>query len=311
MDKGSKLASLKATREVLDLFDLSAKYALGQNFLVNDDVVKKILDLAEVASGELVLEVGPGIGTLTLGLLAQGAQVISIERDADLPQVLAYTCRDYANSFALIEGDALTTTWEDVKAAETTLGVDSVETPIKFVANLPYGVAATVILQYFEQLPIESAAVMVQKEVADRIAAIPGTKNYGAYTVKLRLYAEVKDRFLVKPSNFYPQPHVDSSVIRLNRRVLRTSSGDTASDELLRACAVMADAAFASRRKTLANSCKTFFSGRKFNGNDVAPQLAQIFALASIDPKRRGETLDLEEFVQLGGALLEVCPNAM
>lgn len=310
MNKASDLASLRATREVLDTFDLSAKYALGQNFLVNDDVIKKILSLADVGPEDLVLEVGPGIGTLTLGLLKKGAQVIAIERDSDLPQVLAYTCGDFAQHFALIEGDALQITREEIEAAEQRLGIIDPAHPLKFVANLPYGVAATVILLFFETLPIASATVMVQKEVADRISAVPGTKNYGAYTVKLRLYAQVEDRFLVKPSNFYPQPHVDSSVIRLNRRVLLTPQGTPASKELLRASATMADAAFASRRKTLANSCKAFFSGRTYNGKDVASQLDQIFVQAGVDPKRRGETLSLEEFVQLGGALLEACEPA-
>lgn len=306
MNKASYLATLKTTREVLDAFDLSAKYALGQNFLVNDDVIKKILDLAEVAPDEEILEVGPGIGTLTVGLLARGAHVIAIERDTDLPHVLAHTCRDYADHFALIQGDALDTTWQDVQNAARSLDLFDTDKPMKFVANLPYGVAATVILQYFASMPLQSATVMVQKEVADRIAAVPGTKNYGAYTVKLRLYAQVQDRFLVKPSNFYPQPHVDSTVIRLDRRVLEGPDGTLASQALLDASATMADAAFASRRKTLANSCKMYFSGRKYNGRDIVSQLDQIFELAAVDPKRRGETLDLDEFVQLGCALLSV-----
>lgn len=306
MDKASDLASLKATREVLDAFDLSAKYALGQNFLVNDDVIKKILQLADVKPADFILEVGPGIGTLTLGLLKRGAQVVAIERDSDLPQVLAQTCREFKGNLSLIEGDALVASWADVVHGAEMLGLAASGLTAKFVANLPYGVAATLILQYFETFPIDSATVMVQKEVADRIAAVPGTKNYGAYTVKLRLYSQVVDRFIVKPSNFYPAPHVDSAVVRLDRRVLLASDGKPASSELLAASAVMADAAFASRRKTLANSCKTYFSGRKFRGVEVASQLERLFALAQIDSRRRGETLELEEFVQLGSALLEI-----
>lgn len=306
MDKASDLATVKATREVLDAFGLSAKYALGQNFLVNDDVIKKILCLAEVQPGDVILEVGPGIGTLTLGLLARGANVVAVERDPDLPQVLGQTCGVYREHFSLIEGDALYVTEEAIQNAVQKLGVSDSSHPMKFVANLPYGVAATVILQYFEQLPLTAATVMVQKEVADRIAAVPGTKNYGAYTVKLRLYTQVIDKFLVKPSNFLPQPHVDSTVVRLDRRVLCGPDGAPATQELLHACSVMADAAFASRRKTLANSCKMYFSGRKYNGKDIVSQLDQLFAYASIDPKRRGETLDLEEFVRLGSVLLEL-----
>ena len=309
MEKASDLATLKATREVLDAFGLSAKYALGQNFLVNDDVIKKILALAQVSSDDLILEVGPGIGTLTQALLKQGARVISVERDSDLPAVLAQTCGQYADRFALIEGDALNLTPEMLLKAEPGLSASFQSDPTKetgkFVANLPYGVAATLILQYFEQLPIASATVMVQKEVAERIAAVPGTKNYGAYTVKLRLYAQVVDKFLVKPSNFYPAPHVDSTVVRLDRRPLEWN-GEVVDETLLKASALMADAAFASRRKTLLNSCKTFFSGRNAAGKDVALKLGDIFERASIEANRRGETLDTQEYVRLGAALLDI-----
>jgi 16S rRNA (adenine1518-N6/adenine1519-N6)-dimethyltransferase len=167
------------------------------------------------------------------------------------------------------------------------------------VANLPYAVAATVVLDCFERFAsVESATVMVQAEVADRMAAKPGTKNYGAYTVKLRMFAEPAGRFSVSPGNFFPPPRVESSVIRLDR----VDCGLTV-QERTAACR-MADAAFATRRKTIANSCKTYFSGQGAAGKRILGMLPEIFATAGIDPKRRGESLSLEEFKALGKAAL-------
>lgn len=199
--------------------------------------------------------------------------------------------------------------------------------PSKLVANLPYAVAATVVLDYFENFPfMDSATIMVQKEVADRMAAAVGTKNYGAYTVKLGLYAEPVGRFAVGPGNFFPPPRVDSAVIRLNRRVPLMADGAPASPEVIAAAALMADAAFTNRRKTIANSCKTYFSGRGPillgvadssaaegaptialpDGAATAERLPAIFEAAAIDPRRRGETLTQQEFLALGAALLRV-----
>ena len=294
----STLASLAATREVLADHGLTAKYSLGQNFLVNDAIVQKIVALAELDGADRVLEIGPGIGTLTMALLKGAAHVTSIERDADLPAVLEETLAPWWDTFTLIQKDALDLQLSDLNAQAM---------PTKLVANLPYAVAATVVLDYFQRIDsLQSATVMVQKEVADRMAAEPGTKNYGAYTVKLRLYAQPAGRFPVSPNNFFPPPRVDSAVIRLNRRPVTDASGAPLDANVVRAACTMADAAFASRRKTLSNSCKTYFAGRGAQGGAVAQHLPELFERASIDPKRRGETLSLAEFVQLGQELLAV-----
>ena len=294
----STLASLAATREVLADHGLTAKYSLGQNFLVNDTIVQKIVALAELDGADRVLEIGPGIGTLTMALLKGAAHVTSIERDADLPAVLEETLAPWWDKFTLIQKDALDLQLSDLNAQAM---------PTKLVANLPYAVAATVVLDYFQRIDsLQSATVMVQKEVADRMAAEPGTKNYGAYTVKLRLYAQPAGRFPVSPNNFFPPPRVDSAVIRLNRRPVTDASGAPLDANVVRAACTMADAAFASRRKTLSNSCKTYFAGRGAQGGAVAQQLPELFERVSIDPKRRGETLSLAEFVQLGQELLAV-----
>lgn len=294
----SPLASPIVTREVLADHGLSAKYSLGQNFLVNDAILQKIVELAALDGSDRVLEVGPGIGTLTIALLKNSQHVTSIERDPDLPAVLAETLDPWAEKFTLIQKDALDLTLEDLSAQPA---------PNKLVANLPYAVAATVVLDYFERVDsLESATVMVQKEVADRMAAEPGTKNYGAYTIKLRLFAEPAGRFLVGPNNFFPPPRVDSSVIRLDRRPVKDSEGKTVDAGTLKAACTMADAAFASRRKTLSNSCKTYFAGRGSAYGHVLERLPELFERAGIDPKRRGETLSLAEFVRMGQALLEL-----
>ena len=365
----SPLSTPSATRAVLEAHGIGTKYTLGQNFLVNDDVLKKIVALAEVGENDRILEVGPGIGTLTIALLKHAASVIAIERDPDLPAVLADTLHPWREKFALIEKDAVDVTRDDIVSVASTMvepGGDAgcldrassaanetaqwavsqsedclsesryrvavpqeelrPSLPSKLVANLPYAVAATVVLDYFESFPfLDSATIMVQKEVADRMAAAVGTKNYGAYTVKLGLYVEPAGRFAVGPGNFFPPPRVDSAVIRLNRRVPLMADGAPASPEVIAAAALMADAAFTNRRKTIANSCKTYFSGRGPislgagpsaqegapgivlpDGAAIAERLAAIFDAATIDPRRRGETLTQQEFLALGAALLKV-----
>ena len=371
----SPLSTPSATRAVLEAHGIGTKYTLGQNFLVNDDVLKKIIVLAEVGEADRILEVGPGIGTLTIALLKHAASVVAIERDPDLPAVLADTLHPWRDKFALIEKDALDVTGDDIVAAMAGIGADTgcldrassaanetaqwavsqsedclsesryrvavpqeepqLSLPNKLVANFPYAVAATVVLDYFENFPfLDSATVMVQKEVADRMAAAVGTKNYGAYTVKLGLHAEPAGRFPVGPGNFFPPPRVDSAVIRLNRRVPLMADGAPATPEVIAAAALVADAAFANRRKTIANSCKTYFSGRGslllgasgssaglravdgalsggvggafvLDGADIVDHLPAIFDAAAIDPRRRGETLTQQEFLALGAALLK------
>lgn len=276
----SDLASVSATRDVLDAFGLSTKKALGQHFLINDGIVRHICQLAGVNEGDSVVEIGPGIGTLTIALLKEAARVVSIERDTDLPAVLAVTCEPWARSFSLVNRDALEVMPDDLPFA-----------PNKLVSNLPYAVAATLVLDYFERFPsIESATVMLQAEVADRMAAQVGTKNYGAFTVKLSLFARPSGRFSVSPGNFFPPPRVESTVLRLER----VDSGlDGKSRE---AVMTMADAAFANRRKTISNSCRTYFSQVPAAGD----LLAAIFAESGIDGRRRGETLGPDEFKMLG-----------
>lgn len=290
----SPFTTPSATREVLERHGLYTKYGLGQNFLVNDDVVRKILELAEVGQDDCIVEVGPGIGTLTAALLEHAGRVVAIEMDHDLPVVLADTLVPWYERFSLLEMDALDVREEDLLGAVAA-------PPNKMVSNLPYAVAATVVLDYLQRFGfLETATVMVQKEVADRMMARPGTKAYGAYTVKLSLFAQPSGRFPVAPGNFFPPPHVESAVIRLDRVAVCGDDGALLDADELSATCTMADAAFATRRKTLANSCKTYFANRP----GVQDVLQRIFEEAGIDPRRRGETLEKAEFVRLGRALL-------
>ena len=279
----SPLASAAATRELLEAFGLATKHRLGQNFLIDNHVIEHICALAELRPDERVLEVGPGIGTLTLALLQEAGKVVSIEADPELEQVLWSHSVEHPN-FAFIMGDALKV--DPARVAEAAGGE-----PTVFVANLPYNVAATIILQFFEQMPaLERAVVMVQKEVADRIAAAPGNKTYGGYTAKLGLYGRVTGRFEVPPRCFMPAPHVDSAVVRIERAEAPLPDGLAAAD-----VAAAIDAAFAQRRKTIRNSMSA--NGYEKDALDAA------FAAADISPTARAETLSTADFIRLAAAL--------
>ncbi|WP_417572918.1 16S rRNA (adenine(1518)-N(6)/adenine(1519)-N(6))-dimethyltransferase RsmA [Paratractidigestivibacter faecalis] len=297
----SRLANPRETRAVLEDFGLATKHRLGQNFLVNDEVIGRIVNLAELDGNDVVLEVGPGIGTLTVAMLSACRAVCSIEADRELEQVLAQTCATDGEKFALVMGDALRVTPAQVDdaLAGLTKGQSLCQPcqPNKFVANLPYQVAATLILKFFQDFgSLKRACVMVQAEVADRICAAPGNKTYGAYTAKLALLARPTGRFEVGPGNFMPPPHVDSAVVRLDRMPMADPvSGEPLSAERAARVAEVIDAAFAQRRKTIRNSMGA--NGFEKDALDAA------FAVCDIAPTARAETLSPEDFVRLEGAL--------
>ena len=278
---GSPLASPGATRALLEAYGLATKHSLGQNFLVNNAVIEKIMALAELSPDERVLEVGPGIGTLTLALLAEAGRVVSVEMDRELEPVLSAHAAAHPN-FSFIMGDALRVPAE--KIAEAAGG-----SPTALVSNLPYNVAATIILAFMQDMPeLRRAVVMVQAEVADRICAAPGNRTYGAYTAKLALLGRVTGRFEVGPGNFMPPPHVNSAVVRIDRAPL-------VAPELVAPVSAVIDAAFAQRRKTIRNSMSA--SGYDKDALDAA------FGACGIAPTCRAETLAPGDFVRLAGAL--------
>lgn len=278
---GSPLANPGATRALLEAYGLATKHSLGQNFLVNDHVVEKILELAELGEKDRALEVGPGIGTLTLALLGAAGSVTSIEMDRALEPVLS--AHAAANpTFSFIMGDALRVAPDQIAAAA---GGE----PTMLVSNLPYNVAATIILAYLQRMPsLRRLVVMVQAEVADRICAEPGSRTYGAYTAKLALLARVTGRFEVGPGSFMPPPHVDSAVVRIDRAPIVEAGSVVAVSAVI-------DAAFAQRRKTIRNSMSA--SGFAREALDAA------FAACGIAPNCRAETLAPADFVRLAEAL--------
>lgn len=278
----SPLATPSATLAVLQRHGLATKKSLGQHFLVDDNVVGRILTLAALSPADTVLEVGPGIGTLTVALCGAAGEVVAVERDPDLLPVLAETTASCPR-LAVLRADALDVTAEELSAP--------FGPPSALVANLPYQVAATVVLRFFQEVPsLTTATVMVQAEVADRMAAEPCSKDYGAYTVKLRLLARPAGRFRVPPGVFLPPPRVDSAVLRLERE--RRSDPP----EVLERAAEVAAAGFAQRRKTLRNS---LVAAGRWSREEIDDALAS----AGISGGRRAETLTVEEFIALAAAM--------
>jgi len=280
----SPLATPSATRDALARHGLGLKKSLGQHFLVDDNVVGRILVLADLPPGAVVLEIGPGIGTLTHALCARAGAVVAVERDTGLLPALDEV-RAACGNLTVVTGDAVKV---GVGELVTPLG-----SPAWLVANLPYAVAATVVLRFFEEMPsLGAATVMVQAEVADRMAASPGTKDYGAYTVKLGLLTRVAGRFAVPRTCFMPPPRVDSAVLRLER--LEQPMPEPARS----ATAKLAAAAFAQRRKTIRNSVLST------TGWD-ASRFDDALAAAGVDPRCRAESLGVADFVRLAAEVHE------
>jgi 16S rRNA (adenine1518-N6/adenine1519-N6)-dimethyltransferase len=274
----SPLASPSATIELLQRYGLYTKKSLGQHFLIDDGVIGRILRLADINPRLPIVEIGPGIGTLTEALLFQGAEVLAIEIDERLIPVLDDIKLRYPEQFSYLISDALE------------LSPDQLPEQFDIVANLPYSVAATLVLSAFQQFSgLRSATVMVQAEVADRMMAKPGTKSYGAYTVKLALLASPEGSFKVSPSSFLPPPRVDSTVVQLVKNNTSRLTLDTDHARLI------IDAAFANRRKTIRNSMRSALENTGIN----AAQIDQALAIANIDPSRRAETLSIDEFRKL------------
>lgn len=273
------IASPRVTNHILHRFKLRADKKLGQNFLIDEDVVRRIVEAAELSADDTVLEVGPGIGTLTQGLAESGAEVVAVELDKRLLPVLATTLDGYDN-VRVVNGDIL-----QVDIMQT------VAAPVfKVCANLPYYITTPIIFALLEKrLPMERLVAMVQKEVAERMAAKPGGREYGALSVAIQYYTEPEIAFTVPPSSFIPAPAVDSAVIVCKRR---EKPPVEVCDEALFFRVVKA--AFSLRRKMISNSLK--------NMGITSEQCTKWLQLAGIDGKRRAETLSLQDFAALTNA---------
>lgn len=280
-----QLLGAAAIRELADRLGVRPTKQWGQNFVVDANTVRRIVRAGEVTADDVVVEVGPGLGSLTLALLEQGRRVVAIEVDPRLaealPETVATMAPGRAADLEVVPADALRVT--DLPGPP----------PTALVANLPYNVSVPVVLHLLETFPsIERVLVMVQLEVAERLAAAPGSKTYGVPSVKAAWYGDVSLAGTVSRSIFWPVPNVDSGLVRLTRREPPASE---ASREEVFACI---DAAFAQRRKTLRAALKGWA------GSAVAAE--EALRAAGVDPQARGEQLSVEQFAAVASARTRV-----
>ena len=289
MDKMEKLSNPQKTIEVLQKYNFSFQKKFGQNFLIDPHVLDKIIAAAEITKDDFVLEIGPGIGTLTQYLAEAAREVVAVEIDSTLIPILEDTLSAYDN-VSVINEDVLKVDLR--KLAEERNGGK----PIKVVANLPYYITTPIIMSLFEShVPLKSLTVMVQKEVALRMQAGPGTKDYGALSLAVQYYASPYLAANVPPNCFMPRPNVGSAVIRLTR--FEETPVQVKDEKLLFR---LIRASFNQRRKTLQNGL--------VNSQELdftKEQVAAAIATLGVSPSVRGEALTLEQFAALANALTE------
>ncbi len=282
------LGCASGTKAVIEKYNLSIQKKFGQNFLIDDSVLSRTVEAAGVTKEDTVLEIGPGIGTMTQYIAESAGKVIAVEIDRMLIPILADTLSDYDN-VKVINEDILKVDIENIVQEENG------GKPIKVVANLPYYITTPILMRLLEsELPIESITVMVQKEVADRMAEKPGSKDYGALSLAIQYYTEPSMVQIVPPSCFIPQPGVDSAVIHLKSH--KNPPVETKDSKFLFS---VIRAAFSQRRKTLANGVT--------NGNLGISREQVVSALEklSINPSIRGEKLSLQEFADISNLLYD------
>ncbi len=276
------------TKFILKKYGISANKSLGQNFLINQDVVDNIIEKANISKEDLVIEIGPGLGTLTKELLEKAGKVIAIELDKRMIEILTDRFKLY-NNFELINEDVLKVDLNSLIQGNLINGLKKA----KIVANLPYYITTPIIMKLLEEnLEIESITVMIQKEVADRLVEIPGGKNTGAITYAIYYHAVAEEVLKVMPNSFIPEPAVDSKVIKLTIR--REKAVKVNNEELL---FKIIKYAFMQRRKTLVNALEksTIFNSK----NEILELLEKL----GIDSKVRGEELSLEDYCNIANRL--------
>lgn len=272
-----------STRDIVEKYGFRFTKSLGQNFLVDMNVVTDIIKGAEITKADHVIEIGPGVGTLTRGLLEAAGKVTAIELDEKLIPILEEELKEYDN-FQLIHADATKVDLEEIAQGDN----------MKLVANLPYYVTTPIITKILnDKVKFHSLTIMIQKEVAERMNSGPGTKDYGALSILVQYYCDSKIVRNVPPSSFVPRPKVDSTVIRLTKlsepraKVL----DETLFFKIIRQV-------FNMRRKTLVNNLKALGYGKEF--------IEEALEKAGIDIKARGETLTVERFALLANTIKEL-----
>ena len=274
-------------RDLADRVGIRPTKTLGQNFVIDPNTIRRIIATAEIGPGETVLEVGPGLGSLTLGILDVAERVVAVEIDpplaAQLPDTVARYRPESANRLDVVLADAL-------KVRELPVAPDAV------VANLPYNVAVPVLLNLLDRFPsIRHGLVMVQDEVADRLAAQPGSKIYGVPSVKAAWYADVRKAGIIGTNVFWPAPKIRSGLVSFARRAEPLADVD----RTILFAAI--DAAFAQRRKTLRAALAGWAGSSERSG--------EILEAAGVDPGLRGEKLGIEEFIRIAQAA-DIHPDA-
>lgn len=274
------------TKEIVQKYGIRLKKSLGQNFLIDDHIVEDIVAGAGVTKEDHVIEIGPGIGTLTRALLEQAKHVTAIELDDKLIPILEDELKEYDN-LTLIHGDALKVDYTNLGSGED----------FKMVANLPYYVTTPIITGLLNgKVKFTSLTVMIQKEVAHRMNAVPGTKEYGSLTLLVQYYCDTKIIRNVPPESFIPRPKVESTVIKL---IKRDEPRAKVLDEVLFFKIIRQ--VFTMRRKTLANNFRALGYSKEF--------VLEAFTKAGIKENVRGETLSVEEFAHLSNVVKEMNQN--
>jgi len=279
------------TRQILEKYGFSFKKSLGQNFLIDTNILRNIVHHSHVTGESGAIEIGPGIGALTEQLAKSCKKVVAFEIDQRLLPILADTLSDYDN-VKIIHEDILKA---DVKSVIEEEFAGKVK-DLHVVANLPYYVTTPIIMKLLEEkLPLSGITVMLQKEVADRMAAKPGSKEYGSLSIAVQYYTEASVAMIVPKTVFVPQPNVDSAVIHL--AVREKPAVDVADESFF---FMVTRASFAQRRKTILNNLTSQLPDGKSKKDWILKSLEE----SGIEPGRRGETLSLEEFATLSNHLL-------
>jgi 16S rRNA (adenine1518-N6/adenine1519-N6)-dimethyltransferase len=283
VDRTPRLLGPAEIRDLAELLGVTPTKKLGQNFVHDANTVRRIVQAARVERGETVLEIGPGLGSLTLGLLEAGADVIAVEIDGRLAAQLPHTVK------VMQPGTRLTVVHDDALRVEELPGE-----PVRLVANLPYNVSVPVLLHLLERFPsLQSGIVMVQAEVGHRLAADPGSKVYGGPSVKAAWYGRWRIAGQVSRMVFWPVPNVDSVLVGFDRD---GAPGDPPGTEAERVAVFeLVDAAFQQRRKMLRQSLSAKLGGSAASASDVLVR-------AGVDPQARGEQLTVEDFLRIARA---------
>jgi len=285
------IATPVRTKAILEKYGFSFKKSLGQNFLIDTNILRNIVDHAELSESSGAIEVGPGIGALTEQLAKRAKKVVAYEIDQRLLPILSETLEPYPNA-KVIHSDVLKANVKEM-IEEEFAGIDD----IMLVANLPYYVTTPIIMKILEEnLPLRGIVVMLQKEVADRISARPSTKEYGSLSIAIQYYTVPEVVMIVPKTVFVPQPNVDSAVIRLTIREKPLVA--VKSEEFFFR---VTRASFAQRRKTILNN----LTSQLENGKEKKAAIIAALETAGIEPSRRGESLSIEEFAALSDALYD------